>query len=90
MTILSVHDKKSNDVEFIKFLPIIKTNSIGERNFVKKSVNWALRQIGKKNSNLNEKAIETANEILKSNSKTAKWVASNALLNYKMIVYEEE
>jgi 3-methyladenine DNA glycosylase AlkD len=50
-----------------------------ERNFVRKAVNWALRQIGKRNKNLNKEAIKMAREILKMENKTAKWIASDAL-----------
>lgn len=63
----------------MKFLPIIKRESTDSRNFVKKAVNWALRQIGKRNLNLNRKAIETAKEIQKMDSKSSKWIASDAI-----------
>lgn len=76
---LAFHDKNAKDENLIKFLPIIKKESIDDRNFVKKAVNWALRQIGKRNSRLNKNAIETAKEILKMESKSAKWIASDAL-----------
>ena len=69
MAALAVHDKAANDDAFIKFLPIIKRESTDERNFVKKAVNWALRQIGKRNRNLNREAIETARDIQKLDSK---------------------
>ncbi len=79
MAALAVHDKAESDDAFIKFLPIIKRESTDERNFVKKAVNWTLRQIGKRNRNLNRKAIETAREIQKLDSKSAKWIAADAL-----------
>ncbi len=79
MATLAVHDKKSADETFLKFLPIIKRESGDERNFVRKAVNWALRQIGKRNKALNKKAIEAAKEIQKNNSKSAKWVANDAI-----------
>ncbi len=79
MAELAVHDKKADDKQFITFLPIIKRESTDERNFVKKAVNWALRQIGKRNSNLNKKAIEVAREIKKMDSASARWIASDAL-----------
>ena len=79
MATLSVHDKKAKDKDFEKFFPLIKKHSIDERNFVKKAVNWALRQIGKRNLNLNKKAIKLAKEIQKINSKSAKWIANNAI-----------
>ncbi len=76
---LAVHDKEAEDRRFLSLLPIIKREAIDERNFVKKAVNWALRQIGKRNLNLNKKAIETAKEIQKLDSPSAKWIAADAL-----------
>ncbi len=76
---LTVHDKKMADKEFIKFFQLIKKASTDERNFVKKSVNWALRQIGKRNRSLNKKALAIAKEIKKNNLKGAKWIANNAI-----------
>lgn len=83
MAVLAVHDKKMPDGEFIKFLSIIKKYSTDERNFVRKAVNWALRQIGKRNSALNKAAIKASEEILKIDSKTAKWIASDAIRELK-------
>ncbi len=79
MACLSCHDKKTNDKEFLKFFPVIKKESVDERNFVKKAVNWALRQTGKRNSKLNKEAIKLAGEIQKIDSKAAKWIAKDAL-----------
>ena len=79
MARLAVSDKKADDKQFEPFLPIIKREASDNRNFVKKAVNWALRQIGKRNLNLNGKAIETAKEIQEIDSKSARWVASDAL-----------
>jgi 3-methyladenine DNA glycosylase AlkD len=79
MAALAVHDKAAIDERFTRFLPIIKRESTDERNFVKKAVNWALRQIGKRNRNLNRQAINTAREIQKLNSKSARWIAADAL-----------
>ncbi|MBW2975710.1 DNA alkylation repair protein [Candidatus Woesearchaeota archaeon] len=76
---LSVHDKNADDSVFTGFLPVIKKHSTDERNFVRKAVNWALRGIGKRNINLNKAALKTAMEILKTDSKTARWIASNAI-----------
>ena len=73
------HDKKMSDDEFEQFFPIIKKAATDERNFVKKAVNWALRNIGKRNKALNRRAIEAAKEIQKIDSKSARWVASGAL-----------
>ena len=79
MATLAVHDKEAGDKEFWKFLPIIKREARDERNFVKKAVNWALRQIGKRNRHLNQTAIKTAKEIQGIDSKPAKWIASDAI-----------
>jgi 3-methyladenine DNA glycosylase AlkD len=79
MAVLAVHDKTAKDEDFIKFLPIIKIGSIDDRNFVRKAVNWALRQIGKRNKELNKEAVKTAKEIQKMDSKSAKWIASDAI-----------
>lgn len=79
MAALSVHDKRAVDDEFLIFLLIIKREATDERNYVKKAVNWALRQIGKRNSTLNKKAIETAKEIQKLDSRSARWIASDAV-----------
>ena len=79
MACAAVHDKKADDNQFEKFLPIIKREATDNRNYVKKAVNWALRQIGKRNYNLNKKAIETARKIHAIDSKAAKWIASDAL-----------
>jgi 3-methyladenine DNA glycosylase AlkD len=79
MAALAVHDKDADEKSFLKFLAIIKREATDERNFVKKAVNWALRGIGKRDLNLNKAAVKTAKEIQKIDSKTAKWIASDAL-----------
>ncbi len=83
MAALSVHDKDASDRQFERFFPIIKRESKDERNFVKKAVNWALRQIGKRNSSLNKKAVRWAEEISKIDSKSARWIAADALRELK-------
>lgn len=79
MACLAWHNKEAADEMFITFFSLIKEGSEDERNFVKKAVNWALRQIGKRNKNLNKRAIKSAQEIEKLNSKSARWVAKDAL-----------
>jgi 3-methyladenine DNA glycosylase AlkD len=76
---LASHDKVSKDEYFIRFFPLIKKASTDERNFVRKAVNWALRGIGKRNKKLNKEAINLAQDLQKINSKSAKWIANNAL-----------
>ena len=79
MAALAVHDKKAADQDFAKFLPIIKREAGDSRNFVRKAVNWALRQIGKRNHNLNQMAVKTAEEIQQIDSKSARWIAADAI-----------
>ncbi len=79
MASLAVHDKRAADEDFLKFLPIIKREATDSRNFVKKAVNWALRQIGKRNLNLNKMAIKAAGEIRQIDAKSARWIATDAL-----------
>ena len=83
MASLACHDKKATDKMFLKFFPVIKKESVDERNFVRKAINWALRQAGKRNAVLNKEAIKVAKEIQKINSKTAKWIANDAIRELK-------
>lgn len=76
---LAVHDKDASDAHFERFFPAIEREAEDERNFVKKAVNWALRQIGKRNKRLNAKAITLARKLQKSKSPAARWVANDAI-----------
>ncbi|MDD6286137.1 DNA alkylation repair protein [Methanosphaera sp.] len=80
---LAVHDKKACDDVFINLFPIIISGSSDERNFVKKAVNWSLRQIGKRNKILNQKSILLAEEILKLDTISGNWIAHDALRELK-------
>ena len=79
MAELAVHDKKAPDEKFQTFLRHIRRGAADERNFVKKGVNWALRQIGKRNPRLHAKAVATARNIRRLRSGSARWVANDAL-----------
>jgi 3-methyladenine DNA glycosylase AlkD len=76
---LALHDKRLADEAFEDFFPCILKESTDGRNFVKKAVNWALRGIGKRSRRLNERAVETARQIAEIDSKTARWIAADAL-----------
>ena len=80
---LAVQTKEIADKDFIAFFPLIKREAIDERNFVRKAVNWALRQIGKRNKNLQKEAIKLGGEILKIDSKSARWISGDALRELK-------
>ncbi|KAA3645401.1 MAG: DNA alkylation repair protein [Chloroflexi bacterium] len=79
MACLAWHDKKASNQDFEQFFPAIKREATDERNFVKKAVNWALRNIGKLNLELNAKAIKVAEDIDTIDDKTARWIAKDAL-----------
>lgn len=79
ITTSASHNRKWSDKDFERYFPLIERESDDERNFVKKSVSWALRGIGKRNKTLNKKAIDLAKKIQKRNSKTAKWIASDVI-----------
>lgn len=76
---LAVHDKNMKDKDFECFLSLLIQHAVDERNYVKKAVNWALRNIGKRNFYLNKAALKTAKEIQKIDSKSARWIASDAI-----------
>jgi 3-methyladenine DNA glycosylase AlkD len=78
MSGLAVADKAASDEAFLQFLPLIKSAAMDERNMVKKGVNWALRQIGKRNAPLNRAALAAAYEIHRLDSRAAHWIASDA------------
>ncbi len=79
MARLAVSEKKAPDERFEPFFPLITAAAADPRNMVKKAVNWALRQIGKRSPGLNSRAIETAEALRRTDSKSARWIASDAL-----------
>lgn len=83
MAYLTVHDKKAGDEKLAAFLPIIERCCDDDRNFVKKAVNWALRQVGKRSLYLNGLAVETADRIKLQGTRSARWIASDALRELK-------
>ena len=76
---LAWHDKGASDENFIALLPLIKSGATDERNYVKKAVSWALRNTGKRNSNLNAIALQTAQDLKEMDSKPARWIGSDAV-----------
>ncbi len=79
MAALAVHDTKADDAAFEPFFPAIKRYATDDRNFVRKAVNWALRNVGKRNLALNRRAIEVAEEIRAIDSRAVRWIAADAL-----------
>ncbi len=79
MATLAVHDKRAPNEQFLELLPVIEREAGDERNFVRKAVNWALRQIGKRNARLNLAAVETARRIQAAGTKSGRWIAADAL-----------
>ena len=79
MAYLAVHDKSAADEKIASFLPVIERDAYDDRNFVRKAVNWALRQIGKRNLALNARAVQAAERIRAQGSRSARWIAADAL-----------
>jgi 3-methyladenine DNA glycosylase AlkD len=76
---LAVHDKRASDAQFVGVLPLIEQAAHDDRNFVKKSVNWALRQIGKRNAVLHREAIAVAERLIRRPESSARWIGHDAL-----------
>jgi len=79
MASAAVHRKDLPDATFASLLPVIRAQATDDRNYVKKAVSWALRQIGKRSTGLNSKAIRTSEQIERIDSRAARWVARDAL-----------
>ena len=79
IAVIAVRDKNAESEYFDKYFPLIKKASFDNRNFVKKSVNWALRQIGKRDIECNRKALDVAYEISQFDDKACRWISSNAI-----------
>ncbi|MBI5948624.1 MAG: DNA alkylation repair protein [Chloroflexi bacterium] len=79
MAYLALHDKNAPDARFLPLLDLVREQAGDSRNFVKKAVNWALRQIGKRNLALNAAAIATAEAIRAGGTRSGRWVAADAL-----------
>jgi 3-methyladenine DNA glycosylase AlkD len=80
---LSYKDKAATDAKFVRFLRVIEREAHDERNFVRKAVNWALRNIGKRNLRLNREALRAAERIRRQGSRSARWIAADALRELK-------
>ena len=76
---LAVHDNAAADAQFEPFLRLVRRASTDDRNFIKKAVNWALRSIGKRNRQLNLRAVAVAKQIARIDSPAARWIAADAL-----------
>jgi len=79
----AVHDKKRDDKDFLQFLPLIERESTDSRNFVKKAVNWALRQIGKRSAALHPHGLALSEKLAASDNKTARWIGNDAARELK-------
>ncbi len=82
MAVLAVHDREASDTVFEKYLAIVEREASDDRNYVKKAANWALRQIGKRDLSMREKATVVAGRIREQGSKSARWIASDALREF--------
>lgn len=78
LAVAAVHQKQRPDADFLARLPLIEAAAGDERNFVKKAVNWALRQIGKRNAALREPALTLAERLCQREERSARWIGSDA------------
>ena len=79
MAALAGHDKDAKDVLFLGYLPVIERYAFDDRNFVRKAVNWAPPNTGKRSLALNKAAVACARRIAKQDSRAARWIAKDAL-----------
>jgi 3-methyladenine DNA glycosylase AlkD len=79
MAWLTVHDKTADEKKFQAFLPVLESLADDDRTYVKKAVSWSVRQIGKRSIGLNRVAVETAERIRLQGTRSAKWIAADAL-----------
>ncbi len=79
MAVLAVHDKRAADEEFLRFFPLIEAGASDARNYVKKAVNWAIRQMGKRNLELRRKCVELSERIMAQGTESARWIAADAI-----------
>lgn len=86
---ITVHDKKAEDDHIRSFLEIAERYAFDDRNFVKKAVNWLIRQVGKRNLHLNQQAIEVAERLSYLPLKSAQWIAKDALRELKSDAVKE-
>jgi 3-methyladenine DNA glycosylase AlkD len=85
MAVLAVHDKRAENARFLPFFKRIERESGDDRNFVKKAVNWALRQMGKRNTELHRQAVSTARELIATGTRSGRWIGRNALRELERI-----
>jgi 3-methyladenine DNA glycosylase AlkD len=79
MARFAVSDKTAEDGRFLRFFPILREGAMDERNFVKKAVNWAIRQIGKRNPRLHRESLKLCGTLMKTDSGSARWIAADAI-----------
>jgi len=89
MAALAVHGKRLGNEEFVPLLEAVVKESSDDRNYVRKAVNWALRQIGKRNPQLNGRAIDAAEMIMAKGDRASKWIASDALRELRSAAVQE-
>lgn len=87
---IAIHDKKAPDTRFHAYFPLLEQYSSDERNFVKKAVNWAIRQIGKRNPALLSDAIVLAKRIQIQQTKSALWISRDALRELESYTFREK
>nr|CAD6605775.1 DNA alkylation repair protein [Rhizobium sp. Khangiran2] len=75
----TVHNKQEPDGNLLAYLPLIEAHATDPRNFVKKAVNWALRNIGKRNHACHAPALAVAEKLSAGDDRTARWIGKDAV-----------
>ncbi|GAA3096437.1 DNA alkylation repair protein [Rhizobium viscosum] len=75
----AVHRKTDPDESLLAYLPLIEAHCSDNRNFVRKAVNWALRNIGKRNRTCHGQALPLAERLAASTDKTPRWIGKDAV-----------
>ena len=79
ITYLCLKKCKKTDEELLDFLPLIEKYAFDERDHVRKAVNWALREFGKRNAFFNQKALELSEKLQKSPDKNVQWIGKHRI-----------
>ena len=85
----AVHDRERDDAFWLTWLPVVRGGATDDRNYVRKAVNWALREIGKRDLALNAAAIAEAERLLEIDARSARWIARDALRELRSEAVQE-
>jgi 3-methyladenine DNA glycosylase AlkD len=76
---VALHDRKTPDEEFLPCLALIENASTDDRNFVKKSLVWALRLLGERSQALNAATLDLVRRLAESDDRTARSIGKEVI-----------